>query len=131
MMTNRWLQWLNTIGTVAGLIVVFAFFALQSDSFATSGTLETIARQTAIVGIAAMGMTLIIIAGGIDLSVGSVVALVTVVIALTLERGWHPWLSATAGIAANSSPANISAAPNLYRIAQPPLEETMGTVRLR
>lgn len=47
--------------------------------------LETIARQTTIVGMAALGMTLVIICGGIDLSVGSVVALSTVVIAWLLQ----------------------------------------------
>ena len=44
--------------------------------------LELIARQTAIVCTAALGMTMVIVAAGIDLSVGSIVALSTVVIAL-------------------------------------------------
>jgi len=51
--------------------------------------LETIARQTTIVGMAALGMTLVIISGGIDLSIGSMVALGTVVIA---------WLLSSVGI---------------------------------
>lgn len=54
--------------------------------FASSRNLETIARQTTIVGISALGMTMIIIMGGIDLSVGSMVALSTVVIAWALRN---------------------------------------------
>ena len=48
------------------------------------------ARQTAIVCMAALGMTIVIVAGGIDLSVGSVIALSTVVIALLLRHGASP-----------------------------------------
>ena len=52
----------------------------------TVGNFELILRQTAVVGIAALGMTLIIIAGGIDLSVGSAIALVCVTIALFMPH---------------------------------------------
>jgi len=57
-----------------------------SSRFLGRRNLETIARQTTIVGIGALGMTLIIILGGIDLSVGSVVAFGTVVIAWFLQQ---------------------------------------------
>lgn len=53
--------------------------------------LETLARQTTIVGFGALGMTLVIISGGIDLSVGSLVALGTVVIAWFLGLGSGGW----------------------------------------
>ena len=52
--------------------------------------LELMARQTAIVCIAALGMTMVIVSGGIDLSVGSIIALSTVVIALLLRSGRQP-----------------------------------------
>ncbi len=81
-----WVEWLNTLGPIIGLVLVFALFAaLAPKSFATARNFETIARQTAIVGIAALGMTLVIICGGIDLSVGSVIALATVVVAIVLR----------------------------------------------
>jgi ribose transport system permease protein len=57
------------------------------------------ARQTAVVGIAASGMTMIIMLGGIDLSVGSAVALTTVVVALLLKAGAGPGVAALAGVA--------------------------------
>ncbi len=62
----------------AGCDLSWRFLSLQ--------TIERICRQTTIVGIAALGMTLVIIAGGIDLSVGSLVAFSTVVVALMLMR---------------------------------------------
>ncbi len=70
-----------------GLLAIFGLFVLIGpDSFHSARNLETIARQTTIVGIGSLGMTLIIIAGGIDLSIGSVVALATVVIAWFLGQ---------------------------------------------
>ena len=55
-------------------------------------------RQTAIVGTSALGMTVVIIGGGIDLSIGSIVALVTVCIALLLQTGVVPLIAVFAGI---------------------------------
>jgi ribose transport system permease protein len=72
-------------GPLAGLIIVLLLFSvLAPDGFLSAYNLKTIITQTVIVGIAALGMTLIIIAGGIDLSVGSQIALGTVVIAQIL-----------------------------------------------
>ncbi len=83
--------WLSTLGPLIGLVLVYLFFALIGpDSFTSIRTLETIARQTAIVGTAALGMTLVIILGGIDLSVGSIVAMTSVVVALVLNGGGGP-----------------------------------------
>ncbi|MGH9391678.1 MAG: ABC transporter permease subunit, partial [Vicinamibacteria bacterium] len=73
---------MKRLGPLLGLGIVYLFFALVGpEAFATTRTLETIARQTAIVGTAALGMTMVIVAGGIDLSVGSIVALSSVVVA--------------------------------------------------
>ena len=60
---------------------------LIGPQFFAPANLELMARQTAIVCIAALGMTMVIVSGGIDLSVGSIVALSTVVIALLLRDG--------------------------------------------
>lgn len=102
---RAWKSWLNTLGPVLGLVVVFGLFALIAPpSFATGRNLETIARQTAIVGTAALGMTLVIISGGIDLSVGSIVALGTVVIAWLLQKaGVGPLTAAVGGVAASAT----------------------------
>jgi ribose/xylose/arabinose/galactoside ABC-type transport system permease subunit len=96
---DNWPVWLNRFGAILGLLLVYFFFAaLAPESFSSLRNLETIARQTAIVGIAALGMTLVIISAGIDLSVGSIIALTTVVIAWCLETGMNPLVAAIAGV---------------------------------
>ncbi len=80
--TLGWL-WM-AVGPFLGLLLISALFAWLTRDLGTFLTVlnwRTIAVQTVIVGTAALGMTVIMIAGGIDLSVGSTVALVTVVTA--------------------------------------------------
>jgi ribose/xylose/arabinose/galactoside ABC-type transport system permease subunit len=85
-------------GTFAGLVFVALIFgALVGPQFFAGPNLELMARQTAIVSIAAVGMTIVIVSGGIDLSVGSIIALSTVVIAQLLRSGASP---ATAALGA-------------------------------
>lgn len=79
--------WLNTMGRFAALLIVFGFFAymVQDGNFYKTRNLETIARQSAVWATAALGMTLVIITAGIDLSVGSVIALTVVGVAWILN----------------------------------------------
>ncbi len=100
----NWRSWLNTLGPVLALMVVYGVFVLIAPpSFATTRNMEMIARQTTIVGVAALGMTMVIISGGIDLSVGSIVALSTVVIAWLLRyTGVNPLTAAVGGVAASA-----------------------------
>jgi ribose transport system permease protein len=92
---------LDTGGPLLGLLFVGIIFGiLIGPRFFSGANLELIARQTAIVCTAALGMTMIIISGGIDLSVGSVVALTTVVVALMLRADANPGTAALAGITA-------------------------------
>jgi ribose/xylose/arabinose/galactoside ABC-type transport system permease subunit len=89
-------------GVLVGLALVLALFgALVGPQFFRAANLELVARQTVIVCVAALGMTMVIVAGGIDLSVGSVVALSTVATALTLQRH-GPALAAASAIAAGA-----------------------------
>ena len=82
---------IDTGGPLLGLLFVAILFgALIGPRFFSGANLELIARQTAIVCTAALGMTMIIVSGGIDLSVGSVVALTTVVVAVLLRADAGP-----------------------------------------
>jgi len=88
-------------GTLVGLILVAVIFgALIGPQFFSPTNLELMARQMAIVSIAAVGMTIVIVSGGIDLSVGSMIALSTVVIAQLLRQDVNPLLAALAAIGA-------------------------------
>jgi ribose/xylose/arabinose/galactoside ABC-type transport system permease subunit len=82
-----WTIVLAKLAPLIGLALVVALFStLRYDTFFNVGNFELILRQTAVVGIAALGMTMIIIAGGIDLSVGSAIALVSVCVALFMPH---------------------------------------------
>jgi simple sugar transport system permease protein len=67
------------------------FFAVTTDTFLTAGNLLNVVRQAAPILIVSVAMTLVIITGGIDLSVGSMVALINAVGAIVLAAG-YPWL---------------------------------------
>ncbi len=87
------------MGPLVALLVVYAVFAaMRPDSFASPIALELMLRSTVKVALCAVGMTLVIVAAGIDLSVGSVVALATVVVARALEAGHGPVTAALAGV---------------------------------
>jgi ribose transport system permease protein len=92
---------MDRLGAVIGLLLVaIVFGAMLGSSFFAPDNIELMARQTAIVCTAALGMTVVIIAGGIDLSVGSIIALSTVVIALALKAHLSPLAAALAAVAA-------------------------------
>ncbi|NQU44821.1 ABC transporter permease [bacterium] len=78
---------LSLFGPVLGLIFVYAVFFIKAPpAFHSLYNTKTFLTQTVIYGIGALGMTLIIIGGGIDLSAGSVIALGTVVTATVLRK---------------------------------------------
>jgi len=85
-------------GPFLGLLLVCGLFALteEREFIFTGGNFKNILTQTVIVAVGALGMTLIIVGGGIDLSVGSVVAFTGVLGARLLVAGWSPWTTALA-----------------------------------
>lgn len=79
--------WFNLLGRFLALALVFAFFAIfvEDGRFVSLRNLENILRQSAVYATAALGMTMVIVAGGIDLSVGSIIALAVVAIASVMN----------------------------------------------
>src|SRR6266702_8362260 len=80
----------NIFGPFLGLLLVIGLFSLSPTVrpyFLTGANFKIILTQTVIVAIGTLGMTLIIVSGGIDLSVGSVVALTSVAGAALLVKG--------------------------------------------
>ena len=83
----------NSVGPFFGLLLVLGFFSLSPELrpyLFTGANFKTILCQTVIVAIGALGMTIIIISGGIDLSAGSTVALTSVLGATLLAKGFPP-----------------------------------------
>jgi ribose transport system permease protein len=86
-------------GPLVALVVVYGVFGvLAPDTFLGVVNLLTMTRQTVVVAVAAVGMTFVIVHGGIDLSVGSLVALTTVAIALALRAGLGPLEASLVGL---------------------------------
>lgn len=78
----------SNIGIICVLLIIGVFLSLLSDKFLTSGNLISVMRQISINVYIALGMTLVIILGGIDLSVGAIVALTgTVTVGLIVNTG--------------------------------------------
>ncbi|MDA0294856.1 MAG: ABC transporter permease [Planctomycetota bacterium] len=88
-------DWLRRLGRLAapfiGLFLVLGIFTvIEPGSFPSVRNGQTIAVQTVVVGIGALGMCFVIVCGGIDLSIGSVIALASVAGAMTLDAGYGP-----------------------------------------
>lgn len=73
---------------LATLLTLFTALSLASPYFLTYTNLASVVRQTAVINVMALGMTMIIIAGGIDLSVGAVMAFSGLLGTMALEAGW-------------------------------------------
>ena len=94
-------SWLNRLGPFLGLVLVIVVFSIlmkTPEKFLSPNNLRIVLSQTVIVAIGAIGMTMIIISGGIDLAVGSTIALTGVITALGINAGLSPSLALATGI---------------------------------
>src|SRR5918911_3301135 len=80
-------DWVKRFLPFASLIALCILIAALEPKFLSAGNLAGVARQTAVITIMAMGMTLVMVSGGIDLSVGSVMALSGVTGAFAMAAG--------------------------------------------
>jgi ribose transport system permease protein len=83
--------------------ITLLLFSMISSNFFTLNNLELILTQITVIGIVAIGMTMVILFGGMDLSVGSVMALVATVVGILVNNGTNIWLAAIAGIVAGAA----------------------------
>ena len=84
----------STYGVVFILVIEFLSFSLASKSFLTLGNILSVGRQMSFTGIAAIGMTLVMLTGGIDISVGSMLAMAGVLCAkLSADVGLPLWIA--------------------------------------
>jgi ribose transport system permease protein len=86
--------------TVALVLICAVMTVLQPAAFASAENFYNITRNFAFIGIMALGMSVVIITGGIDLSVGSVMGLVAIVAGLLLRAAYPWWVAMGAGLAA-------------------------------
>lgn len=118
----------EVIGPFSGLfLIVLLFAALESEAFLSVYNFQTIFAQTVIVGLGAIGMTFVIVSGGIDLSVGSVIALSSVVTALCLREGLSPGLGALMGVATGAAIGAVNGVL-ITKLRVVPFIVTLGTM---
>ena len=89
-MSDRLLRHAPLLSALAILCAMFAFGAARYEHFASLRTITSLFAEYSFVGIAAVGATFVILAGGIDLSVGAVIACTSIFIATCIDAGWHP-----------------------------------------
>ena len=95
---NRVLRALGAVGPFLALLAACVFFATRSDRFLTGDNLSIVLQQVMVVGVLAIGQTLVILCGSLDLSVPYVVSLSSLIAADTMK-----------GSAANIAPAVLAA----------------------
>jgi len=94
---------LKSLGPVVGLAAVWLLFAVVvGGPFVSWSNQRLMLLQTAVVGTAAVGATLVIITGGIDLSVGSSIAVGAMIVARLLAAGAPGWAAALGGVASGA-----------------------------
>lgn len=119
----------QTFWVLMAVVAACIFLAFATDSFATTKNFYNITRNTTFVAIIALGMTFVIITGGIDLSVGSVLCLCSMVLAVVMHAGY----SIEVGIAASIGTALLIGGFNGVLIAYlgfPPFVVTLGMLSI-
>jgi ribose transport system permease protein len=130
--THNPLTWLLSRQTfwvfVAAVIAVVAL-SLATDTFATERNLFNVTRNFAFVGIIALGMTAVIITGGIDLSVGSVVCLAGMVLGVVMNTGFPISIGIGAALLTSLAVGAVNGALIAY-VGMPPFVVTLGMLAI-
>jgi len=118
------------IGPIAALVLASIFFSTQTDRFLTGTNFSLIVQQVMVVGTLAIGQTLIILTAGIDLSVGAVMALSSVMItSLAVDYGLNPVLAILLGFLVCIAFGLLNGAL-VTMIRLPPFIVTLGTLNI-
>lgn len=121
---------IGTLGPFLALLLACTFFSFQSEQFLTGANFSLILQQIMVVGLIAIGQTLIILTAGIDLSCGMVMALGGVVMTkVAHDFGLHPSLAIGLGLAVTAGFGLINGLL-VTRIKLPPFIVTLGTMNI-
>ena len=121
---------LGTLGPLLALIAACLFFATRSDRFLTADNLSIVLQQVMVVGVIAIGQTLVILTAGVDLSCGMVMALGGIVMTkLAVEHQLPVPLAIAAGVAATTLFGAINGLL-VTRLRLPPFIVTLGTLNI-
>lgn len=127
-----WFGWLasqQTFWVSVAAVLAFVVLSFASDVFATQQNLFNVTRNFAFVAIIAIGMTAVIITGGIDLSVGAVLVLSGMVIGMTMNAGLSIWLAVPLALGAALAVGAFNGILIAY-VGVPPFVVTLGTLSI-
>ena len=116
-------------GTLIGLVLLGAALWVFTPHFLTMSNLVNVVEQTSINAIVAVGMTFVILSGGIDLSVGSIVALAGVVLGTALQGGQPLPVALTLALAAGTA-CGLANGALISRGGLPPFIVTLGMMSI-
>jgi ribose transport system permease protein len=119
----------QTFWVFIAVVLAFIYLSFATDSFATSKNLYNITRNVTFVAIIALGMTLVIITGGIDLSVGSVLVLCSMVLGVTMHAGYGIEVGIAAAIATSLLVGLVHGILIAY-VGMPPFVVTLGMLSI-
>ena len=128
-MLKRIKEFIFRYGTLLFLIFLIIFFSINSSNFLTVKNLTNVLRQISIIGICTVGATMIILSGGIDLSVGSMIALTGVILAKLMVNGISIPVAIGAALLVGVLLGMCNALLVNY-INIPPLIATLGTITI-
>lgn len=118
------------LGPLLALILASAYFATQSDRFLTGPNLSLVVQQSLVVGVLAIGQTLIILTAGIDLSCGAVMALASVIMArVAVVNGINPFVALLLGILV-AVLFGLANGALITKFDLPPFIVTLGTLNI-
>jgi ribose/xylose/arabinose/galactoside ABC-type transport system permease subunit len=126
---TRIVDFVQRFGLTLSFLLLCLVLSLLSDRFLTVGNLVNVLRQSTINGIMAIGMTYVILTEGIDLSVGAVLALSSVVTADLLQRGLSVPLAVTAGLGLGGV-LGLSNGLIITKARVPPFVATLGLMTI-
>jgi ribose transport system permease protein len=115
--------------TLALLVMCVTMSLLQPQAFASTENFYNITRNFAFIGIMALGMTTVIITGGIDLSVGSVMGLAAIVAGLVLQDAGPWWLAMGAGVVTGAVVGAVNGVLIAW-VGLPPFVVTLGSLSI-
>ncbi|MCX2730862.1 ABC transporter permease [Saccharopolyspora sp. NFXS83] len=125
-LTDRLSGAISQVAAAGALIVVFVVLSIVAPSFLTADNLFNLGSQTSVNAVMAVGVTLVIITGGIDLSVGSVAALSGVLgVMLMADFGFNPLLGILGGIVVGAA-AGLVNGLLVSTVGLPPFIATLG-----
>ncbi len=124
-----WLLSRQTFWVFVAAVVAVTALSLATDTFATQTNLFNVTRNFAFVGIVALGMTAVIITGGIDLSVGSIVCLAGIMLGVVMNAGYSIWAGVGAALLTSLAIGALNGVLIAY-VRMPPFVITLGMLAI-